>query len=90
MTGQHGEPVGQPTLVQTEPVAVAEVVRALLVAVVAAGWLVIPDTTINVIVSAAGLALSVLGTVLARRKVTPIAPGSDGAYPITNIPPTEG
>ena len=72
MTGQHGEPVGQPTLVQAEPVAVAEAVRGVLVAVVAAGWLVIPDTTINLIVSAAGLALSVLGSVLARRKVTPV------------------
>lgn len=77
MTGQHGEPIGQPTLVQAEPVAVAEGVRALLVAAVAAGWVVIPDATINIIVSAAGLALSVLTTVLARRKVTPVPPSQE-------------
>lgn len=73
MTGQHGEPIGQPTLVQSEPVAVAEAVRGVLVAVVAGGWLVIPDATINVIVSGVGLLGSIVTTFLARRKVTPVA-----------------
>lgn len=66
---------GQPSLVEAEPVAVTEAVRGVLVAVVAAGWLVIPDATVNIIVSAVGFALSVLGSVLARRKVTPVAKG---------------
>jgi hypothetical protein len=72
MTGQHNGPIGQPTLVQAEPLAVAESVRGVLVAIVATGWAVIPDTTINVIVSIVGLAGSVVSTILARRRVTPI------------------
>lgn len=72
MTGQHLGPVGQPTFVQAEPLAVAEAVRGVLATVVAAGWLVIPDTTINVIVSAVGLLGSIASTILARRKVTPV------------------
>lgn len=72
MTGQHGGPVDEPTFVQAEPLAVAEAVRGVLVTVVAAGWLVIPDTTINIIVSVVGLAGSVVSTILARRRVTPI------------------
>lgn len=75
MTGQHGEPVGQPTLVQAEPVVTAEVVRGGLVAVVAAGWIAIPDATINVIVSAVMFVLSVVATFVARRKVTPVSGG---------------
>lgn len=89
MTGQHGEPIGQPTLVQAEPVAVAEGVRALLVVAVTAGWFVIPDATINLVVSAVGFGLSVLMTFLARSKVTPVVPGPDGAYPITSVPPAQ-
>lgn len=46
--------------------------------VVAAGWLVIPDTTINVVVSAVGLLGSVVSTILARRKVAPLAKHGDG------------
>ena len=72
MTGQHNDPIGEPTLVQAEPLAVAEAVRAVLVAVVAAGWLVIPDTTINLAVSLVGVLGSVVSTILARRRVTPI------------------
>lgn len=72
MTGQHGDPIGERTLVQAEPLAVAEAVRGVLATVVAAGWLVIPDTTVNVIVSAVGLLGSVVSTILARRRVTPI------------------
>lgn len=72
---------------QTEPVAVAESVRAVLVAIVATGWLVIPDATINLVVSAVALGLSVVGSVLARRKVTPLAKqGPDGAFQITTAP----
>ncbi len=74
MNGQHGGPIGEPTLAQAEPVALAEAARGVLVAIVAAGWLVIPDNTINLIVSAVGVLGSIASTILARRKVTPIPP----------------
>lgn len=79
MTGQHLGPVGQPTFVQAEPLAVAEAVRGVLATVVAAGWLVIPDTTINVVVSTVGLLGSIASTILARRKVTPLAKHGDSS-----------
>lgn len=73
MNGQYGDPIGDLTGVQKEPVVLGEAVRAVLVAVVGAGWVVIPDTTINLIVSAAGLVGSVITTWLTRRKVVPTA-----------------
>lgn len=73
MNGQHGDPIGDLTGVEKEPVVLGEAVRGVLVAAVAAGWLTIPDTTINLIVSGAGLAGSILATWWARRKVTPTA-----------------
>ncbi|WP_432845963.1 hypothetical protein ACQPXB_35820 [Amycolatopsis sp. CA-161197] len=78
----------QTTTAATEPVAIAEGVRALLVAIVATGWVVIPDTTINIVVSVVGFAISVVSTILARRKVVPLAKlGPDGVPVITVVPP---
>ncbi|MFD6072822.1 hypothetical protein [Amycolatopsis lurida] len=77
MTGQHGDPIGERTLVQAEPLAVAEAVRGVLVAVVATGWLVIPDSTIALIVSGVGLIGSIVSTILARRRVTPVKPAPE-------------
>lgn len=57
----------------TEPVSIAEAVRLVFVAVVALGWWVIPDKTINIIVSAVAALVSVVGSVLARRRVVPLA-----------------
>jgi hypothetical protein len=54
-----------------EPVMIAEGVRTILAAVVAAGWIVIPDVTINAIVSVVALAISVIGSWMARKRVTP-------------------
>ncbi|MCG3757364.1 hypothetical protein [Amycolatopsis sp. Poz14] len=71
----------QPRRVGTEPVSVAEAVRLVLVAVVAIGWWVIPDQTINVIVSAVGAVLSVASSVLVRRRVVPVAK-LDQDYPL--------
>lgn len=72
----------------SEPVAIAEAVRALLVAIVTTGWVVIPDTTINIVVSVVGFAISVVSTILARRKVVPLAKlGADGVPVITVVPP---
>lgn len=73
MNGQHGDPIGDLTGVQKEPLVLGEAVRGVLVAVVAAGWIAIPDATINLIVSAAGLVGSVITTWLTRRKVVPTA-----------------
>ncbi len=73
MTAQHAGPVDEPAAAQAEPVAVAEAVRLAPVAIVAAGWLVIPVPTINVITSGVALVVSVVSTVLARRRVTPLA-----------------
>ncbi|MEV6905157.1 hypothetical protein [Amycolatopsis sp. NPDC051372] len=72
----------------TEPVAIAEGVRAVLVAIVATGWVVIPDATVNIAVSTVGFAISVASTILARRKVIPLAKlGPDGVPVITVVPP---
>ncbi|UKD55167.1 hypothetical protein L3Q65_46195 [Amycolatopsis sp. FU40] len=68
MIGQHADAGGS-----TEPVAIAEAVRALLVAVVATGWVVIPDSTVNIVVSVIGFAGSIVSTILARRKVVPVS-----------------
>lgn len=73
MTAQHDNPIGELTGIQKEPVVLGEAVRGVLVAIVGAGWVVIPDTTINLIVSAAGLVGSVVTTWLTRRKVVPTA-----------------
>ncbi|WP_410652119.1 hypothetical protein [Amycolatopsis sp. cmx-4-54] len=73
MTGQHNGPVDRLSIVQAEPLAVAEAVRGVLVAIIAAGWFIIPDATINVVVSFVGLLGSVVSTVLARRRVSPVA-----------------
>jgi hypothetical protein len=78
VTGQHGAPIGESTFVQAEPLAVAEAVRGVLATVVAAGWFVIPDTTINLVVSAVGLLGSIASTILTRRKVTPVTPTERG------------
>ncbi|ANN16264.1 hypothetical protein SD37_11810 [Amycolatopsis orientalis] len=75
MTGQDDG--AGPTFVQAEPVVVAEAVRGVLVAVVAAGWLIIPDSTIAVIVSGVGLLGSIVSTIFARRRVSPVATGRD-------------
>ncbi|MEC3974726.1 hypothetical protein [Amycolatopsis sp. H20-H5] len=74
MGAQHGDPIGSSTIGTSEPVAIAEAVRVVLAGIVTAGWLTIPDATINTIVSGLALALSILGSVLARRKVAPVPP----------------
>lgn len=60
----------------TEPVSVTEALRLVLVALVSVGWLTISDTTINVLVSAVAAVLSVVLSVVARGRVTPVLPPS--------------
>ncbi|MFD8496352.1 hypothetical protein [Amycolatopsis sp. NPDC059657] len=80
----------EPGGASTEPVRIAEGVRALLVAIIATGWVAIPDNTINVIISAVSFALSILSSVLVRRKVVPLAKlGPDGVPVITRLPANE-
>lgn len=74
MTGTHGEPIGQPTITQSEPVLLGEAVRVACAAIAAAGWAVIPSSTVDVIVSAVALAGSVVTSLLVRRRVTPVVP----------------
>jgi hypothetical protein len=57
-----------------EPVMIAHVVQMLLAAAVTAGWVTIPDRTIDVVASAVGLALATVAAVIARSRVTPGAP----------------
>jgi hypothetical protein len=57
----------------TEPVAMAEVLRAVIVVLVSLGWITLDNNTVNIIASALGVVLSWALTLLARSKVTPIA-----------------
>ena len=55
-----------------EPVAIAEVVRLAAAGLAALGWAVIPSTTVDLIGTAAAAVVSIVATVLARRRVTPV------------------
>lgn len=57
-----------------EPVAFAELIRAVLVVLIALGWVTIDSDTVNVIVSMAGVVLSWILTGLARNRVRPMPP----------------
>lgn len=55
-----------------EPVKVAEAVRAVLMALVAVGWLAFDDATVGLIVTAVTAVLSVVLSLKVRDKVTPV------------------
>ena len=75
-------PQQQPrTATNTEPAAVAELVRVVLVGLVAAGWVTIPDATIAGVVSAVGVLGSIVLTWWTRRRVVPVVK-------TTGLPPT--
>lgn len=75
-------PQQQPqTTTNTEPAAIAEVVRVILVGLVAAGWVTLPDATIAGIVSAVGVLGSIALTWWTRRRVVPVVK-------TTGTPPT--
>lgn len=69
------------TATSTEPAAVAELVRLVLVALVAAGWFTLPDAAVASIVSAVGVAASIALTWWTRRRVVPVVK-------TTGTPPT--
>lgn len=55
-----------------EPAAWAEVVRLVIGALVALGWVTVSDTATNSIVTAVGAVLSIVLTVVVRQHVTPV------------------
>lgn len=55
----------------SEPVLLSHTVTTILYAAVGAGWLTIPDPTINEIATVAALALSTVGALAARARVSP-------------------
>lgn len=57
-----------------EPAAYAEVVRLVIAALVAIGWIGLDDNATNAIVTAVGAVLSVVLTVVVRQHVTPVQP----------------
>lgn len=58
-----------------EPVVIGHAVTVILAALVTAGWVSIPNTTIDAIGTIIALALSTVGAVLARARVTPVSGG---------------
>lgn len=57
----------------TEPVAMAEVFRAVILMLVTLGWITLDNNVINIVASALGVVLSWILTLLARNRVTPVA-----------------
>lgn len=67
--------MGDHTLIgagRPEPVLAMEAVKAVLVAVVALGWVVLDSLQIEVTVTAVGAVLALVLTFMARARVTPI------------------
>ncbi|MGL5908848.1 MAG: hypothetical protein ACRCZP_02530 [Phycicoccus sp.] len=54
-----------------EPVAIAETVRLVLVALVAVGWVTLDDTAVMSVATAVGALVSVAASLWARARVTP-------------------
>ena len=67
-----------------EPAAYAEVVRLVLVALVALGWITVDNDTTNAIVTAVGAILSVVLTVAVRAHVTPVQ-SAPPASPLSSL-----
>lgn len=55
----------------SEPVVIAHAVTTVLYLLVAAGWVVIPDRTVDAIASGVAVVLSLAGTLAARARVSP-------------------
>lgn len=69
-------PVSAPALDPTgEPVIIAHAITVILGALVTAGWIAIPNATINTVGTIVALALTTAGAVLARARVSPIKGG---------------
>jgi hypothetical protein len=67
--------MGDHTLIgdgRPEPVLAAEAVKAVLVALVAFGWVVLDNLQIELVVTAVGAVAALVLTFVARSRVTPI------------------
>lgn len=64
----HLDP-NEPSLVDVEPVAIADTVKAILAALVALGWIALPDATISAVATAIGAVAFVALSAWTRRKV---------------------
>lgn len=62
-------------LTQSYPVAITTGFQLILGAIVSAGWATIPDQTVNVITSVAGVVFGALAGLVAHSRVTPLAGG---------------
>lgn len=69
-----------------EPAAVAEAVRAVIVALVTLGWVTLDNAAIATLASAIGFVVSLALSLLVRQKVVPEAKLLDGAYQVTSKP----
>lgn len=56
-----------------EPVAIAEVVRLVFALLAGLGWLFVPSDAVNAVATGVAAVVSIVATVLARRRVTPVA-----------------
>lgn len=70
-TPTEGAPIDSGGPTTSEPVVISHAVTTILYAVAGAGWLTIPDPTINTIGTIAALVISTVGTFAARAKVSP-------------------
>ncbi len=61
-----------PSGTNSEPVIISHAITVILGALVTAGWVTIPNTTINAIGTVLVLVLSTVGAVIARAKVAPL------------------
>lgn len=57
---------------QREPAAYAELVRLVLAAIIAVGWITLDDTTTNAVATAVGAVISFVLSFVVRSHVTPV------------------
>lgn len=70
------DPVAPPAVDPSgEPVIIAHAVTLILGALVTAGWVALPNATIDTIGTVVALALSTVAAVMARARVTPVQGG---------------
>lgn len=70
---QPSDPPLIPPTSPSEPVIIAHAITVILGALVTAGWVAIPDSTITLVGTVVALVLSTVGAVVARSRVTPTA-----------------
>src|SRR4051812_27767849 len=64
-----------PTVATGEPVVIAQAVTTVLAILVSAGWIVLDDQLIAMIATAIGLIVTIVTTILARARVSPLKGG---------------